>query len=391
MNPTIKLYYDNAYTDKFKASVLLLEKRGDGSYGVVLDRTAFFPESGGQGADHGSIAGGEVFDVHIKDEVITHYVRFENDPTGLLGSEVPCSVDFDRRYDFMQQHSGEHIFSGVVMEHFGYENVGFHLSENIVTMDYNGKLSPEELIRIEDMANEAIRANHKVNAYFPDPEELSKLDYRSKLEASEMGEVRIVSIDSVDICACCAPHVKSTGEVGLLKILDCANYKSGVRITIVCGERALRDYRQKHERLLDLTHLLSVPIEGINEAVEKLKASKEELEAGIKSLEEASLKSLEAGCDTALPVLFCKISDTNLVRASVNRLLEGAEAYALAFNGDDEHGYSFILASKKDDATDMLHRLSESLDIKGGGSRKMVQGKTPASQASIREAVKLLS
>lgn len=252
-------------------------------YDVVLDQTLFFPEEGGQTPDKGTIAGYPVVDVQIKDEIITHTIAvpiLEEDPgvyTGTVsdtdhdaafttedrppfsvGDEVSGEIDWAHRFSNMQQHTGEHIFSGLVKKSFGYDNVGFHLSDSTVTMDYDGPLTEDDVRELEWEANRVIIRQLPVHASYPSDDELSKIDYRCKKELS--GAIRIVSIPGVDDCACCAPHVKNTGEVGLLKVLDIQNYKGGVRLSILCGFRALLDYRIIRKHLRDISHISSAPM-----------------------------------------------------------------------------------------------------------------------------------
>ena len=232
---TEKLYDQDAYAVEFDAKVLSCEAyhdKDESGYHVVLDRTLFFPEEGGQSPDKGTINGIEVTDVQIKKDVVTHSLK---EPLA-VDENVHGKIDWTHRFNNMQQHSGEHIFSGIVHSRFGYDNVGFHLSDNIVTMDFNGVLTADEVKEIETAVNDVIVKNLPVEITYPAKEELAALDYRSKIEIE--GQVRIVTIPGVDVCACCAPHVKRTGEIGTLNVQSLSNYKGGVRISILSGFRA---------------------------------------------------------------------------------------------------------------------------------------------------------
>ena len=229
---TIHLYDKDSSILEFDAVVLSCEQKGE-QYIVTLDQTAFFPEGGGQGADHGVLGGVNVLDAHeVKGEVL-HLT----DGQLTVGETVHGSVDAVRRLSMMQQHSGEHIFSGIVHQLFGYDNVGFHIGSEAVTMDFNGPLTDEDVLRVERMANEIVWKNIPVVTLLPSPEELANMEYRSKKALS--GEVRIVTIAGADTCACCGTHVKYTGSIGQIKVLSCQKYKSGVRVSILCGMRAL--------------------------------------------------------------------------------------------------------------------------------------------------------
>lgn len=229
---TIRLYDKDVDTLDFSAVVKTCVQRENG-YVVTLDQTAFFPEGGGQGADHGTLGGVQVLDAHDVHGEVEHLVS-----TPLtIGSEVRGHVDAARRLDMMQQHSGEHMFSGLVHGLFGYDNVGFHIGTEAVTMDFNGMLTEEDVRRVELLANQAVWRDQPVEAFVPDREALANIEYRSKKEID--GDVRIVRIEGVDTCACCGTHVHTTGAVGQIKVVGVQKYKSGVRVSILCGRRAL--------------------------------------------------------------------------------------------------------------------------------------------------------
>lgn len=254
------LYYKDAYIKEFDATVISCDECDEG-YLTVLDRTAFFPEEGGQYADTGFIAGARVTDGRIKDGVVYHLT----DTALTVGEEVHCTLDFDGRFEKMQCHSAEHLLSGLIHTHFGFDNVGFHLSREYVTFDVSAPLLREQLDFIETLANLAVYENRKITAAFPTPEELSGMDYRAKLELSE--NVRIVTVDGYDACACCAPHVCSTGEIGVIKLLDFEKHKGGVRIYMTAGKRALIDYRARYTAIRKISEILSEPQATVADAV----------------------------------------------------------------------------------------------------------------------------
>lgn len=378
MNKTNELYYDDPYIKEFDARVLSVEKRDNNIFSVVLDQTAFFPESGGQVSDIGTINGKKVKHVSIKEGIIYHQVEgalSEND-------EVHGILDFDFRFSNMQQHSGEHVFSGLVKKYYNYENVGFHLSENSVTMDYDGPLTNEDIKKLEQLANKAVFDDISIIASFPDKEALSRIDYRAKLDDETMGDVRIVSIEGVDNCACCAPHVSSTGQIGIIKVIDHINYKGGSRLFILCGNRALDDYSTKQDILLELSHRFSVPMGEITEAVKRTEKEIQTLKSKVSELSKYQFEAdLKTGMDTPLGcVIFTQISDDILIRNTANEMMKTNDV--LFFAGNDENGYSFLIASNND-ALSIFNNIKEALDLKGGGKNPMIRGFCKKSKADI--------
>ena len=258
---TVKLYDENPYETCFEAAVREVsvnEKAGTAA--IVLDRTLFFPEEGGQTPDTGVLAGLPVTDVQIRNGVIIHTVRFAKEsPVPREGATVSGTIDWTHRFSNMQNHTGEHILSGLLHSLYGYENVGFRLSDNTVTLDTGGQLDDAQLCNLERRANEVIYRNVKVTCEYPPEEVLQKLAYRSKKELP--GPVRIVTIDGVDVCACCAPHVRRTGEIGLIRIIDVLHTKTNMRLTIVCGSRALEYTQHSFEQLRSISRLTNMPKE----------------------------------------------------------------------------------------------------------------------------------
>ena len=265
-----KLFYEDTHILDFTATVVesIPDEKGRGHW-LVLDQTAFFPEEGGQTADKGIINGLDVLDVQIKEDVIYHLINSDNGDEGFLpGDVIAGHVDWEQRLDFMQQHSAEHIISGLLYKHYGFHNVGFHLSLNEVTMDVDQSISLEMLRDIEKEANKIVYKNLPVRAYFPAKEELEQLNYRSKIEIE--GAVRIVEISGVDTCACCAPHVDSTGQIGIIKITNVQSHRGGVRINILCGNRALADYTEKQNTFSALCAMLSSKPDLLTENVKRV-------------------------------------------------------------------------------------------------------------------------
>ncbi len=322
-------------------------------------------------------------DVQIKNGAITHTV----DNAIPAGSHVTGKINWQHRFYNMQQHSGEHIFSGIVHSRFGFENVGFHLSDSVVTMDFGGVISPEDIADVEREVNVAITKNIPIEITYPSKAELESLEYRSKIEIE--GQVRIVTVPGYDVCACCAPHVKRTGEIGMLKVMNYQNYKGGVRISILCGFRALEAFRQKSEIISELMGIFTTNQEAIVDNVTKLKAAnqslKSELGTAKAELMDYKIASLPTDIDNA--ILFEADLDSNAARGCVNKLVEKYSGVSAVFTGSDDDGYSFIIGSKNVDCNNIAAALRNKLEARGGGKPVMVQGSVKASRKDIENVL----
>lgn len=390
---TEKLFYEDSYIKEFQARVLSCKEYKE-NYQAVLTRTAFFPEGGGQTADTGFLYtedGREipVIDVQEKDGIVVHYI------TAPLaeGEEVKGKLDFQERFSKMQQHTGEHIVSGLVNSHFGYHNVGFHLGAEEVTMDYDGILTQEDLSRIEMEANQAVAENIPVVVLYPGEEELKNIEYRSKIEIE--GQVRIVQIPGYDSCACCAPHVKETGSIGLIKIVGAVHYKGGMRVSMLCGFRALSDYRMKEKNVVRISNLLSAKQEDTAQAVERLEQEVNRQKEKVRDLQERYIALCldNAGKKAEMEpqeniFLFVPELDTSARRNFVNKAMEMTEGFAGVFVGTDDAGYQYVLASKKQDIQDTGKKLNACFQGKGGGRPPMIQGSLKGKEQEIRNFLK---
>ena len=384
---TKKLYDIDAYKTEFEARVISCEKVEAGNscddakvmYGVILDQTLFFPEEGGQTPDKGSIDGKEVLDVQIKEDVITHYLAEPME----AGSMVKGTIDWQHRFFNMQQHSGEHLFSGLAYRKYGLKNVGFHLSNQIVTMDFDKALSEAQLKEMEWEINEAIAANVEIKTGYPTKEALESMDYRSKIEID--GAVRIVEILGYDVCACCAPHVHRTGEIGIFKIQSVQNYKGGMRISFLCGFRALEEYRRKSEIVSELSGILTTNQENLVDHVTKLREQVHSLKVQLSNEKQMRMeqKLTEIPREQKDVILFEQELETPVVRNVVNRLMEDHDGVCGLFVGDDTEGYQFIIGSKTVDCREIATKLRENLGARGGGKSQMIQGSIVASQERI--------
>lgn len=384
---TIQLYNLDSHTRSFQAKVLscVLDASAKGSvYLITLDQTAFFPEGGGQPADTGFLNGVQVIDVQEKDSVIYHTL-LEPLEEGLM---VTGEINWDKRFDLMQHHTGEHIVSGLVHKYFGYDNVGFHMGTDVITIDFNGTLSSEDLRRIEYEANLAVYQNIPISVTYPSKEELKELNYRSKKELS--GEIRIVSIGNYDVCACCAPHVSLTGEIGIIKLVSFQSYKGGVRVSMLCGLRALSDYNKKEDNVSAISALLSAKPYEVKDAVRNLKDENTALKAQLLEQQNISLK-LKADsivADKGPLWIFDNEIPVKLLRNYANLLLEKDVPYLGIFVSDNNLDYKYVLAGKNVDIRPITSKLNETFQGKGGGSKDMAQG---AISGSLEEILELLN
>lgn len=371
---TEKLFYNDVRKAEFEATVVSCVKNKD-RYEVVLDGTYFYPEGGGQPADHGKIDDANVFDVHDKDNEVVHYCDKEVE----CGKKVKAWVDMERRHRLMQQHSGEHIVSGLIHKHFGYDNVGFHMGSDCITIDFNGPLTADDLKLVEKEANEAIYRNFDTNIFYPSPEELEKLEYRSK-KALE-GDVRIVNFKDCDTCACCGLHVVKSGEIGIIKITGSQNYKGGTRVTMLAGKQAWEDYAVKDSIVHGISNLLSAKPYETKEAVERLMKErneiKEQLVAAKKQIFELKRDSLKE--DETCAVFFEENMEPFELRLFTEMLLEKVPSAAV-FSGNDEEGYKYAVGSTKTDMSAFIKEANKALGGRGGGRGNIMQGAFTASR-----------
>ena len=363
---TEKLYDIDSHLKSFSATVLSCDYENE-KYSVILDKTAFFPEGGGQSSDKGEIDGIEVFDVQIKDGVIYHFTLSAVEP----GKTVKCSIDFERRFSFMQNHSAEHICSGIIHSKYGYDNVGFHLGEDFVTLDFNGMFCREQLDEIELEANKKIWQNVKFKAYYPDDATLSKLEYRSKKELE--GDIRIVEIEDTDICACCAPHVNSACEIGIIKLLDTEKMRNGTRITMKAGGFALSDYRNKYLNSSKISNYLSCKHEETahftNELLKKTDKQKYDISKLKKKIIDLIISSSNGNKSLFLEEEL-DIKELQLLADGLHKAYGGLKA---AFSGKDGL-YNFAICAKEQDLNEFFGKFKNELNVRGGGRNGMVQG-----------------
>ena len=375
---TEKLYYQNSKISTFTATVLSCEQQGD-CFACILDRTAFFPEGGGQKFDTGSIDDANVTNVQEKNGIIIHTVDMPFD----VGTTVLCAIDEEQRFRRMQNHTGEHIFSGVVHNTFGYTNIGFHMADDCMTVDFDGTLTSEQLTEIETECNRIIASDAKVNCLFPSADAIKDMEYRSKLELTE--NVRLVEIEGCDLCACCAPHVESTAQVGLLKILDCMPHRGGTRITLICGLDAFEHLRRHYDCNRQVSALLSAKAMETPQGVERLQDSISVLKREISALQTKINRQLAERIDETdgCSVLFVDDMDKDAMRELCNLCLPKCKKMMCVCSGNDDDGYAYIIASTGINLRDAARQINADLNGRGGGQPTMIQGTFKASREQI--------
>ena len=374
---TEKLYYQDPFLREFTATVLSCEEV-NGAYKVVLDRTAFYPEGGGQPADHGTLRDAAVTDVHEKGGVVFHTCEKAVE----IGQTVMGRIDWARRFDHMQQHSGEHIISGILCADYHCDNVGFHLGADTVTIDYNADISWEQALDAERKANEAIWADRAVEIAYPSPEELATLDYRSKKELT--GKVRIVTFPEADCCACCGTHVLRAGQVGLVKVLSCQKFREGVRIEIVCGGRALDYLGAVYDQDRAVAQRLSVKPQDTLAAVERLEAELSAAKVRMAALEEQVFAAIAAeNQDKGDVLLFQPTMKSDSVRKLADAVAHRCGGLAAVFAGaDGRYAYALVRADGQD-ISPLVKELNKALQGRGGGRNGFAQGSVQARQEEI--------
>ena len=375
---TEKLYYSDPFLKAFTATVLSCEE-AKGGFQVVLDRTAFYPEGGGQPADHGQMDGIAVTDVHEKGGVIFHTCEKEVK----IGKTVSCAIDWARRFDHMQQHSGEHICSGMICEKFGCDNVGFHMGADMVTIDFNADITWDDLMEIETRANRYIYENHPIDINFYRGAELAAVEYRSKKELE--GDVRIVAFPGADCCACCGTHVMMSGQVGLVKFFSCQKFREGVRIEMLCGERAFRALSASWEQNRMVSQMLSVKPEGTRNAVTRLQTELQNAKFHSARLEEAVYASMAEKLAGAGDVLLIQPPmEPDAVRRLADAVSKTCGGRAAVFAGEDGGKYNYALVrADGGDISAFVKAMNGALHGRGGGRNGFAQGSVETVKAEI--------
>ena len=374
---TRKLYYKDCHLRQFTATVTACEKTENGWY-ISLDQTAFYPEGGGQACDLGTLDDATVLDVQEQGETVVHLC----DKALRVGQSVTGTIDWDRRFDLMQQHTGEHLLSGLIHRRFGYHNSGFHVGAQVMEVDFDGPIPADALWELESQANALVWANLPVNCYYPSQQELPNVQYRTKRELP--WPVRIVDIPGADTCACCGVHVKYTGEVGLIKILSCVKFHGGVRLEMVCGNRAYRYMHRIFEQNRQVSQLLSAKMTETAPAAQKLMDSFSAEKFRASGLEKKVFDTIACSYQGKENVLYFAENLTGGgVRELADRIAQHCTGYAVVLSGDDKKGYNLCIVSKTVNVKDLGTKAVAALNGRGGGKDFAFQGTVKATRSEI--------
>lgn len=373
---TEKIYYQNAYLREFDAKVLSCTEK-DGRWLVELDRTAFYPEGGGQPADHGVLGTAAVSDVHERDGVIIHTCDRQLEP----GTAVHGEIDWERRFDHMQQHSGEHIVSGMLCSGFSCDNIGFHMGAQTIQIDYNTEITWDEILEVERKANLYIVENHAFVEMWPSADELKTMNYRSK-KALE-GAVRIASFPGADMCACCGTHVKSSAEVGLVKVLSVQKIKEGVRIEMLSGRRAFEYLSQIWEQNQGISRELSAKPTETLDSVIRMKEEAGSLKMRVTAMELDILETIsDRYAGTEDPLIITGELEPDNVRKLCDMVSAKATGCCRVFAGSDGN-YRYSVINKGQDIRDYIKSMNVALNGRGGGRDGFAQGSTACTEEEI--------
>lgn len=378
MTETRRLYYEDAYIKEFDAVVLECREE-KGGYRILLDASAFYPEGGGQPADTGTLGDAAVTDVHEKNGELLHYTDRPLEP----GSRVHGKIDWGRRFDLMQQHSGEHMVSGLVHEAYGYDNVGFHMGSDVITIDFNGPLTAEQMEEIQAKVNDRIWEDKEVEITYPGPEELAELPYRSKKELS--GKVRIVRFPGVDLCACCGTHVRRTGEIGMVKLLTVTKFREGVRMEMICGKRVLDYLNRVQEQNHQVSVCLSAKPFETAAAVQRLSEENFRLRGQVMNMEkEAFAREAERHAGKGDVLLFQEGLEPDSVRRLADAVLQTCGGRCAVFSRSADGSYKYAVGEKDGDLRAFVKEMNGALHGRGGGKPFFAQGFVQASEPEIR-------
>ena len=377
-----ELFDRDEYAREFDAEVISCQK-GKKGYEVVLSDTAFYPEGGGQPADRGTLGQVNVLDVKRRNGEILHITDAPLEP----GMTVHGVLDWERRFDHMQQHSGEHILSGVVHAQFGYDNVGFHMNDEVVTVDFNGPITWEEAMELEDKVNAYIWTDAESRELYPSEEELKAMDYRSKIELK--GKVRLVEYPGADLCACCGTHVAHTGEIGLMKILSVSRHKDGVRMEMLFGGRAMKDYDRKHLLNTEFSCRLSAKPYETGEALQRVLDEMNAMKFRMQAMNERYYAMRATSIPVGEPVIFFNEPGMSMVeiRKFCDYLIStGKVKTAMIISPKDKESVNYVMGSADLNMRDVGKLLNEELHGRGGGRPEMVQGSFQAEAEAVEQA-----
>ena len=374
---TTKLYYQDCHLTTFSATVSSCEA-AESRWEILLDATAFYPEGGGQACDLGQLGNVRVLDVQERGETVVHFC----DGPLTVGETVEGTVDYGRRFVLMQQHSGEHIVSGIIHRRYGYHNVGFHMGSDIITIDFDGVIPQEDLASIEWEANQAVWANLPIRCWYPSPEELPQVFYRTKKALP--WPVRIVEVPGFDSCACCGTHVASTGEIGIIKLFTTVGLRGGTRMEMACGQRALALMNQAYDQNRQVSQAFSAKISETGAAARRMNETLEETKQKLAALQRKFFTGIAAGYEGRGNVVhFEEGLDSILVRELADKIAGTCGGTAAVFSGSEDAGYAFCLVTREGDLREQVKAMTKAFNGRGGGKPNFQQGRVQATQAEI--------
>ncbi len=374
---TRKLYYEDSHLQTFSATVLTCEPQETG-WEIVLSATAFYPEGGGQACDLGTLGNAGVLDVQERGESVVHLC----DAPLSVGETVEGRIDYERRFVLMQQHSGEHIVSGIIHRRYGYHNVGFHMGSDIITIDFDGVIPQEDLPAIEWEANRAVWENVPIRCWYPSQEELPGVFYRTKRALP--WPVRIVEIPGYDSCACCGTHVAATGEIGIIKLFNTMGLRGGTRMEMACGQRALALMNQAYDQNRLVSQAFSAKISETGAAARRMNETLEQSKLKIAALQRQLFDGIsKTYVNQGNVVHFEDGLDSVLVRELADKIADTCGGTAAVFSGTDADGYAFCLVSRSSDLREQVKAMAKALNGRGGGKPGFQQGRVLAGKTEI--------
>ena len=374
---TRKLYYEDSHLRRFSAEVLSCERTDKGCE-VILNATAFYPEGGGQAADTGFLNGIRVLDTRERGEAVVHLCEAALEP----GTAAEGTIDWENRFRRMQQHSGEHIVSGIINRRYGYHNVGFHMGTDLITIDFDGVIPAEDLPSIEAEANGAVWQNLAVKCWYPSREELPSVFYRTKRALP--WPVRIVQVPGFDSCACCGTHVQATGEIGLIKLFSVVGFRGGTRMEMACGSSALKLLNNAYEQNRQVSQAFSAKIEETGAAARRMNEVEASLKYRVAGLEKRIFTGIAASyAGKGHVVHFEETLENTAVRDLADAIAESCGGTAAVFSGSDEAGYAFCLVTRSGDLRALGKEMTKALHGRGGGKPAFQQGRVQAKKTEI--------
>ena len=374
---TRKLYYEDCHLTRFEARVTGCEACEKG-YEVTLDATAFYPEGGGQSCDLGTLSGAPVLDVQERDGKIVHLC----DAPLEIGATVEGAIDYERRFNLMQQHTGEHIVSGIINRWYGYHNVGFHMGSEMTEIDFDGVIPAEDLASIEREANAALWKNLPVKCWYPSQEELLNVFYRTKRALP--WPVRIVEVPGYDSCACCGIHVAHTGEVGLVKLFSVVGLRGGSRIEMSCGKRALMLLNRAFEQNKQVSQAFSAKWPETGEAARKMNEALANEKYRAAALQKRIFETIAKNyAGKGNVVHFEPELESAEVRMLADAIAQICGGMAAVFSGADGEGYGFAMVTRDGDLRPVGKKMTAALHGRGGGKPNFQQGRIQATKQQI--------